>query len=117
MWSRLGAGSITELTIRRLLTLQGTMRPAQIISLMTFTGADNAFALPDHDDHIHVGFRPSDPGATPGRPGISGATGTLKASQWDDLISRLNAIDLPSVATEASSFALPVTGGTKTLQP
>ena len=25
---------------------------------MTFDGADNTLALPDHADHIHVGFRP-----------------------------------------------------------
>ena len=53
-----GAGSITDITIRRLLTLQGTMKPHQIISLMTFDGADNTLSLPDHNDHIHVGFRP-----------------------------------------------------------
>ena len=53
-----GPGSITDITIRRLLTLQGTMKPHQIISLMTFEGADNTLALPDHDDHIHVGFQP-----------------------------------------------------------
>ena len=53
-----GAGSITEMTIQRLLTLQGTMKPHQIISLMTFPGTDNTLALADHDDHIHVGFRP-----------------------------------------------------------
>ncbi|HEX5926473.1 MAG TPA: lytic murein transglycosylase, partial [Baekduia sp.] len=37
-----GKGSITDLTIQRLLTLQGAMRPHQIISLMTYEGADNA---------------------------------------------------------------------------
>ena len=36
-----GKGSITDLTIQRLLTLQGTMKPDQIISLMTFAGTDN----------------------------------------------------------------------------
>ena len=40
-----GKGSITDLTIQRLLTLQGTMKPHQIISLMTFEGADNTLAL------------------------------------------------------------------------
>ena len=25
---------------------------------MTFDGADNTLSLPDHDDHIHVGFHP-----------------------------------------------------------
>ena len=55
-----GPGSITDITIRRLLTLQGTMKPHQIISLMTFDGADNTLSLPDHNDHIHVGFQPLD---------------------------------------------------------
>ena len=53
-----GPGSITDVTIQRLLTLQGTMKPHQIISLMTFKGADNTLAMADHDDHIHVGWRP-----------------------------------------------------------
>ena len=43
-----GSGSITDITIRRLLTLQGAMKPHQIISLMTYPGADNTLALPDH---------------------------------------------------------------------
>ena len=34
------------------------MKPHQIISLMTFDGADNTLSLPDHNDHIHVGFQP-----------------------------------------------------------
>ena len=53
-----GKGSITDLVIQRLLTLQGTMKPHQIISLMDFPDADNTLVLPDHADHIHVGFRP-----------------------------------------------------------
>jgi hypothetical protein len=56
-----GAGSVTEATIRELLTLRGAMAPHQIISLMTFAGADNTLALGDHADHIHVGFRPLAP--------------------------------------------------------
>jgi hypothetical protein len=52
-----GAGSVTDATIRELLTLRGTMKPNQIISLMTFQGADNTLAMGDHADHIHVGFR------------------------------------------------------------
>ena len=47
-------GGITEQTVRRLMRLQGTMRPHQIISLLDF-GA-NTLALADHYNHIHVGF-------------------------------------------------------------
>src|SRR5439155_4381625 len=42
-----GPNSITDVTIQRLLTLQGTMKPHQIISLMTFQGADNTLAMAD----------------------------------------------------------------------
>ena len=49
-----GSGSITELVVRRLLTLQGTMKPDQIITLMAFEGADNTLAMGDHADRIHV---------------------------------------------------------------
>ena len=54
-----GAGSITDTVVHRLLDLQGLTRPAQIITLMTVEGATNTLALPDHDDHIHVGFGPA----------------------------------------------------------
>ena len=51
-----GRGSITEAVVRDLLLLQGTMRPAQIITLMELGGP--TFAMGDHDDHIHVGYTP-----------------------------------------------------------
>ena len=63
-----GDGSITDVTVRRLLTLQGAMKPHQIISLMTFDGTDNTFAMADHDDHIHVGFHPRFGGGRLARP-------------------------------------------------
>jgi Transglycosylase SLT domain len=54
-----GPGSITDQVIRRLLLLQGALEPHQVISLMRFAGADNTLALPDHADHIHIGWRPA----------------------------------------------------------
>jgi murein DD-endopeptidase MepM/ murein hydrolase activator NlpD len=98
-----GEGSITDMTIRRLLTLQGTMKPHQIISLMTFDGADNTLALPDHNDHIHVGFRPlygSD--SKLGRQ----LNSALKPKQWIKLIDRLGDIDNPKVLTSPSKYAI-----------
>jgi hypothetical protein len=53
-----GEGSITDDVVRRLLQLQGLMDPHQIITLMTYAGHDNTLALPDHANHVHVGFRP-----------------------------------------------------------
>jgi len=99
-----GPGSITELTIRRLLTLQGTLKPHQIISLMKFPGTDNTLSLPDHYDHIHVGFHSLfGPNTRLGRQ--LGAI--LKPGQWLKLIDRLNAIPNPKVSVKPSKYSIP----------
>jgi hypothetical protein len=98
-----GPGSITEVTIQRLLTLQGTMKPHQIISLMKFEGTDNTFAMGDHGDHIHVGFRPLY-GSSDKRSGQVDAV--LKPSQWIKLIDRLDEIENPEVAEAPSEYAI-----------
>ncbi|MDX6732654.1 MAG: hypothetical protein QOC54_2602, partial [Baekduia sp.] len=100
-----GAGSITDMTIRRLLTLQGTMKPHQIISLMTFDGADNTLSLPDHADHIHIGFRPLY--GTDSKLGRQ-LNSALKPKQWIKLINRLGQIDNPKVLTQPSQYAIDV---------
>ncbi|WP_158276851.1 lytic murein transglycosylase [Paraconexibacter algicola] len=100
-----GEGSVTDLVIRRLLTLQGTMKPHQIISLMAFEGTDNTLALPDHADHIHVGFRPQVAGT--GQLGQQ-IDAVLKPNQWTTLIERLGQLDNPSVATAPSDVSIPV---------
>jgi hypothetical protein len=99
-----GPGSITDIAIRRLLTLQGTMKPHQIISLMTFEGADNTLSLPDHADHIHVGFQPLFSNAKLGKQ----LNSVLKPEQWLKLINRLGKIENPTVPTAPSKYAIKV---------
>jgi hypothetical protein len=84
-----GRGSITEMAVRRLLTLQGVMKPSQIISLMTFQGADNTFSMSDHADHIHVGFQPP---AGPARKIGQPLAAVLEPKQWARLTNRMNEI-------------------------
>ncbi len=89
-----GPGSITDMTIQALLQLQGTLKPHQIISLMTFEGADNTVAMSDHHDHIHVGWRPlygADARAT------RQVEAALRPDQWIKVIDRLGDIDNPEV--------------------
>jgi hypothetical protein len=100
-----GPGSITDITIRRLLTLQGAMKPHQIISLMTFPGTDNTLSLADHNDHIHVGFRPLF-GANP-KLG-SQLNAVLQPGQWAKLMDRLGKIENPTVPTAPSKYSLDV---------
>jgi hypothetical protein len=98
-------GGITEQTVRRLMQLQGTMAPAQIISLFEIGGA--TFAMGDHADHIHVGFQPMF-GANKklGRQALA----VLAPDQWSNLISRLREIENPVVPTKPSKYALPAKG-------
>ena len=54
-----GPGTVTERAVRLLLMLPKDMAPRQIISLMDLdgtTGNTGSFALPDHADHIHIGY-------------------------------------------------------------
>src|SRR5207253_9777770 len=51
-----GPGTIADETVKQLLTLQGAMKPHQIISLMRYAGTDNTLAMADHSNHIHIGF-------------------------------------------------------------
>ena len=100
-----GKGSITELTIQRLLTLQGTMRPDQIISLMTFEGASNTLAMADHHDHIHLGWQPM---YGTNSKAAKQVNAVLKPKQWIKLIDRLGEIDNPTVRLKPSKYALKV---------
>ena len=102
-----GPGSIADITIQRLLTLQGTMKPHQIISLMTFKGADNTLAMADHADHIHVGWRPL---YGDNKQAAKQINEILKPNQWIKLISRLGEINNPKVSTQPSKYAVKVKG-------
>ena len=49
-----GPGSVTEKVIKQILALPAAVEPVQVISLMTLGGP--SFALPDHYNHIHIGY-------------------------------------------------------------
>jgi hypothetical protein len=99
-----GAGSITETVVKRLLTLQGAMKPHQIITLMQFPGTDNTFAMADHADHIHIGWRALPGSSTNG--GGQASAGVLKPKQWGKLVDRLDHIKTPKVSQLPSKYAI-----------
>jgi Transglycosylase SLT domain len=99
-----GPGTITEAVIKDLLLLQGTMRPAQIISLMDL--GPPTFTLPDHWNHIHVGYSFTTTGSS-----IKQLGEILKPDQWQRLIQRLGQIQNPKVPAKPSAAALPAKGG------
>ena len=100
-----GRGSITEAVIKDLLLLQGAMRPAQIISLMDL--GPPTFILPDHYNHIHVGYTFSTSG------NLSQLGEMLKPEQWQRLIQRLGQIQNPKVPAKPSAAAVPTAKGNR----
>src|SRR3954464_9054390 len=96
-------GGITDQVVHRLMLLQGTMQPHQIISLLDYGG--NTYAMGAHANHIHIGFKPLF--GNNSKLGLQ-AMAVLKPGQWDNLLKRLSKIDNPVVPTKPSKFAIKV---------
>src|SRR4029453_11413326 len=95
--------TLADELIKTVLQLQGTMHPHQVISLEDLPG-EASFALSDHYDHVHVGYRPE-----------AGAFGeqfnaVLKPKQWLRLTHRLGQIENPALPIKPSQFSLPDKG-------
>ena len=78
------------------------MQPHQVISLEDLPGPIS-FALPDHYDHVHVGYR----SLSDGTPLDAQFSALLKPDQWQRLITRLGQIENPDVPIKPSPFSLP----------
>jgi soluble lytic murein transglycosylase-like protein len=116
-----GPGTITDLTIRALLTLPAEFVPHQILSLMRYPGSSNTHAESAYADRIHLAFAAPAPkpasaasataahsaGAGPTAPAPLVTTSALSAAQWGQLIERVGALPTPSVLTKPSSSAIP----------
>jgi hypothetical protein len=117
-----GAGSITDLTIRTLLTLQGRFAPSRIVSLMHYPGSTATQASASDWRTIRVAF--SAPAGSRGAIGVAGkgskavasstlASSTLllgsglRASQWSSLLGRIGTIPQPKITRKPSSAAIP----------
>ena len=98
-----GPGSITDIAVRRLLTLQGSMRPDQIISAVSYKGQSNTLALPDHKNRIQITFTPEF-GAN--KKLSQQVRSLLRPGQWVQLINRISQIPEPVVPIAPSRFAL-----------
>jgi transglycosylase-like protein with SLT domain len=96
-----GPGTMTDELIQDVLQLQGTMQPHQVISLEDLPG-ETSFAMPDHYDHVHVGYHAIEAG-----PLEAQFSALLKPDQWQRLIDRLGQIENPEVPVKPSRFSVP----------
>jgi hypothetical protein len=118
-----GAETITDLTIRTLLSLPAEFVPHQIVSLMRFPNSPSTHASASAWNHIHLEFSPAK--ATPvlsaavtataahsARSGKTApsplvTTAPLSAAQWNQLMDRVAALPIPTLSTKPSSAAIP----------
>jgi hypothetical protein len=102
-----GPGSITDITIRRLLTLQGIFKPSAIVSTMSYKGQDNTLSLPDHSNRIQISYTP----VFGQNKTLSAQIATLlDAKQWTQLINHISNIPEPMVPIAPSKYAIKIPG-------
>ncbi len=97
-------GGLMEKVVRKIMTLQGALQPHQIISLFDIGGA--TLAMGDHNDHIHVGFRPGGGVNADAKTGNSG--GKIRKKDWYKIFDHLGKIENPTVPTQPSAYAIKV---------
>ncbi len=118
-----GAGTITDLTIRTLLTLPAHFVPHEVASLMRYPGMANTHANPRYWNQIHLAFNPAPklaavkvaPPTTAAHSAQSGptapvpvvTTSVLSPTQWSQLMTRVGGLQMPVVARKPSDQAIP----------
>jgi hypothetical protein len=100
-------GSIVDIAIRRLLTLQGAMKPDEIVSLMTYKGQANTLSLPDHANRIQVAYTPL---FGQNKKLSAEIRSILQPGQWVQLINRISQIPEPVVPIAPSKYAIKTIG-------
>ena len=102
-----GAGSITDIVIRRLLTLQGIFKPDEIISTMSYKHQPNTLSLPDHANRIQITYTPQ---FGDNKKLSAQVAQVLKPGQWIQLINRIGQLPEPVVPIAPSQYAVKVGG-------
>jgi len=119
-----GAGTITDLTIRTLLTLPEGFVAHAITSLMRYPGAPSTHAAATYWNRIRVAFQPATAHATetPAAAAAAAARSAraghaapspllaptyVSARQWEQLVARIGALPVPTVTRKPSSAAIP----------
>jgi hypothetical protein len=100
-----GRGSITDLTVRRLLTLQGTFEPNEIISTMRYRDKSNTLALPDHANRIQITYTPV---FGNNKRLADQVASILQPGQWVQLIQRIGQLPEPVVPIAPTTYAIKV---------
>jgi hypothetical protein len=128
-----GAGTITDITIRTLLTLQHKFAPKRIVSLMKYPGAHNTVAASDYSAYIKIELAKPASGKTSKNVGAKqahtanasttvplAANPILNTLEWQRLMTQLSTLQTPKLSAKPSASAIrdksagPANGGSGT---
>ena len=117
-----GPDTITDLTIRTLLTLPAEFVPHEILSLMRYPGASSTHSISSAWNHIGLSFAAAKAASTLRASAVGSAahsaqtgqsapapvvtTSALSVEQWNQLVTRVAGLPTPKVATKPSSSAV-----------
>jgi hypothetical protein len=112
-----GAGTISDVTIRTLLSLQHRYAPKRIVSLMQYPGALSTIAQPDHSTYIQVelpkrisrAVLSKTAGVAAGQTSSTAplvVNPVLNSIQWQRLVTQVGGLQAPKVSRKPSSSAI-----------
>ncbi|HEY5192924.1 MAG TPA: lytic murein transglycosylase [Solirubrobacteraceae bacterium] len=114
-----GAGTITDITIRTLLTLQHQFAPKRIVSLMRYPGAPSTVAASDYSAYIKIelathrsAVKTSKTGAKLARSASASSTAPLVANpvlntlEWQRLMTQLGTLQAPKLSGKPSASSI-----------
>jgi soluble lytic murein transglycosylase-like protein len=117
-----GAGTVTDITIRTLLTLGHKFAPKRIVSLMKYPSAPSTVALPDHSTYIqielprHIAKAKVSKTASAKTSGSTASGNTSSATapanlvlnsvEWQRLIGQVGTLQQPHLPRKPTSAAI-----------
>jgi soluble lytic murein transglycosylase-like protein len=116
-----GAGTISDITIRTLLTLRHRHAPKRIFSLMAYPGAPSTIARPDHSTYIQIelpervskavvsktgGAKSARAASNQSSTGPLAVNTVLNSIEWQRLMTQVGSLRAPKVARKPSISAI-----------
>jgi len=102
-----GPGSVAEATIDKLLELQGSTRPRQIVSPAAYAGAKGVVVRPRDHSYIELVFSAPVPVTKLAHAADDVLGASLSSNEWLQLIARLGEVPNPTVSSKPSAAAIP----------
>jgi soluble lytic murein transglycosylase-like protein len=116
-----GAGTVTDITIRTLLTIPSQFAPKQIVSLMKYPGALSTIAAADYSSYIKIELARKARTAAASKVAAGNATGAaaagsstapaaanvvLNTTEWQRLVGQLGSLQSPKLSRKPSASAI-----------